>query len=102
MPDGRDVLAGECHWHKQLSPNRWQPVKAADMNTTKRPSFAGHRWDPLQPPHESQSSVQSSESGFRYFGREAASRCLLGKRVLVAGDSTTRDTFYELVTVPPV
>ena len=94
-----------CHWQKQHAQHRWLPVEAADMNTTKRPTFMGHRWDPLQPhgPRSGESGErgESGKSGFRYFGRDAASKCLQGKRVLVAGDSTTRDTFYELVTVPP-
>lgn len=105
LTDGRDVLPGMCHWHKQYAQHRWEPVEEADMNTTKRLTFTRHRWDPLQPrkpqSDESGKSGKSGESGFRYFGRDAARRCLQGKRVLVAGDSTTRDTFYELVTVPP-
>ena len=96
LADGRDVLPGMCYWHKQHALHRWLPVEATDINTTKKPTFVGHRWDPLQPHWP-----RSGESGFRYFGREAAGKCLRGKRVLVAGDSTTRDTFYELVTVPP-
>ena len=102
LANGRDVLSGMCHWQKQHAQHRWLPVEEADMNTTKRPTFVGHRWDPLQPhgPRSGESG-ESDQSGFRYFGRDAASRCLQGKRVLVAGDSTTRDTFYELVTVPP-
>ena len=115
LANGRDVPPGMCHWQKQHAQHRWLPVEEADMNTTKRPTFVGHRWDPLQPhgprrgksgesgeTGESGENGESGESGFRYFGRDAASRCLQGKRVLVAGDSTTRDTFYELVTVPPV
>lgn len=100
LANGRDVLSGMCHWQKQHAQHRWLPVEEADMNTTKRPTFVGHRWDPLQPhgPRSGESG-ESDQSGFRYFGRDAASRCLQGKRVLVAGDSTTRDTFYELVTV---
>ena len=108
LANGRDVPPGMCHWQKQHAQHRWLPVEEADMNTTKRPTFVGHRWDPLQPhglrrgeSRESRESREGGESGFRYFGRDAASRCLQGKRVLVAGDSTTRDTFYELVTVPP-
>ena len=103
LPNGREVLAGMCHWQKQHAPHRWLPVEEADMNVTNRPTFVGHRWDPLRPhgPRSGESSGESGESGFRHFGRDEASRCLQGKRVLVAGDSTTRDTFYELVTVPP-
>ena len=103
LPNGREVLAGMCHWRKQHAPHRWLPVEEADMNVTNRPTFVGHRWDPLRPhgPRSGESSGESGESGFRHFGRDEASRCLQGKRVLVAGDSTTRDTFYELVTVPP-
>ena len=52
-----------------------------------RSSWQGQRWDPLLPHWP-----KSSESGFRYFGRQAAHDCLEGKRILVAGDSTTRDT----------
>ena len=94
LADGREMLKGQCYWHKHLARNQWQSVSEADMETAKRPTFVGHRWDPLQPQWP-----RSGESGFHYFGRDAASRCLQGKRVLVAGDSTTRDTFYELVTV---
>jgi hypothetical protein len=43
------------------------------------------RWDPLR----------KGVGGFRYFGREEAERCVRGKRIHLAGDSTTRDTFYE-------
>ena len=35
----------------------------------------------------------------RMFDKKAAAACLASKRIHVAGDSTTRDTFYELLAV---
>lgn len=94
LADGRSVLKGLCYWHKS-SMGRLVPLTEAEMEyPAKRPTWPSQRWDPLQPHWP-----KSSESGFRYFGREAAHACLRGKRIMVAGDSTTRDTFYELVTV---
>lgn len=94
LADGKSMLKGQCYWHK-TSFGRLVPLTEDEMEyPAKRPTWPSQRWDPLQPHWP-----KSSESGFRYFGREAARACLQGKRIMVAGDSTTRDTFYELVTV---
>ena len=97
LNDGYAVSPGVCYWQKQHKIHRsWLPVESADIKSSTRATLKGHRWDPLQPHWP-----WKGNSAFRYFGRVAASRCLRGKHVILAGDSTTRDTFYELVTVPP-
>ncbi len=86
-PDG--TAAGSCMWFT----NAMRPVTARDMNRTDwdRVSrrLSSDRWDP----------VRAHVQGFHYFDKAAAAACLAGKRIHVAGDSTTRDTFYELLAV---
>jgi hypothetical protein len=85
------LTAGTCYWFK--SGNR--PVVAEDLNKTLKGTgfvnnrMPGDQWDP----------ARAGERSFRYFGRPAASACVRGKRVFFAGDSTTRDTFYEFGAV---
>ena len=80
--------AGTCYWYQRSL----KAITATDMNISwaelsrRMPS---DRWDP----------VRAGAHGFRYYDKTAAAECLAGKRVHVAGDSTTRDTFYELMAV---
>jgi hypothetical protein len=72
-------------------------VLEPDMNRSISESWASSiisrwpsdRWDP----------VAAHIPGFRYFDAKAAQSCVRGKRVMIAGDSTTRDTFYEFSLV---
>uniref|UniRef100_A0A7S4BGA5 Uncharacterized protein n=1 Tax=Chrysotila carterae TaxID=13221 RepID=A0A7S4BGA5_CHRCT len=90
--------AGECYWHKQVSDGKWVPVNAAEVvdstvdNGKMKARFKYDRWDPLLFP-------DVAGTGYRYFGREEAARCLRHKHIMVAGDSTARDTFYTLMNV---
>ena len=96
-----DEPAGKCYWYKRSTGllsslmGGFEPVNTQiDVNKSafweqisrRMPS---DRWDPLR----------ANAKGFRYYGREAAAKCLRGRRIHVAGDSTTRDTFYELLAV---
>lgn len=88
-PDGGP--AGICYWHRP-SGTLLTPLKAADANASwpeRSRKFPSDRWDP----------ARSGATGFRYFDREAAAACIRGKRIHLAGDSTTRDTFYEFAAV---
>ena len=83
----RLTSAGVCMWYKHRSANA---VREAEMNRTLYLNrWPSDRWDP------SAAGVR----GFRHFGADAAEACVRGKRVFIAGDSTTRDTFYEFATV---
>ena len=80
--------AGLCYWFKA----NLEPVRLADFNKSWEEQvrrFPHDRWDPLR----------AGIAGFRYFGPEEARECVKGKRIHLAGDSTTRDTFYEFASV---
>ena len=89
-PDGSP--AGTCYWHRPSNLAGFRPVVAADANQSwpeRSRLYPSDRWDP----------TRSGATGFRYFGKEAAAKCVRGKRIHFAGDSTTRDTFYEFAAV---
>ena len=90
--------AGICHWLRPAARTaerndlRFAPLTPADANRSwdvQSRAYPTDRWDP----------TRIGSTGFRYFGREAAGRCLRGKRIHFAGDSTTRDTFYEFMAM---
>ncbi|KAL3932445.1 MAG: hypothetical protein SGPRY_000702 [Prymnesium sp.] len=89
LPDLPSSTAGTCLWFTQDK----LPVREIDMNRSISDRHASKiirrwpsdRWDP----------VAAGVLGFRYFDQQAAEACVRSKRVLIAGDSTTRDTFYE-------
>ena len=85
--------AGACLWYKQSG----KSVREVDMNRSISESHATtivRRW-----PSDAWDPVAAGMPGFRYFGPKAAEACVRGKRVMIAGDSTTRDTFYEFALV---
>lgn len=86
-PDGTE--AGHCMWFTR----GMRPVTAHEMNRSDWERVArrlsSDRWDP----------VRSNVKGFHYFDKAAAAACLAGKRIHISGDSTARDTFYELLAV---
>ena len=89
-PNG--LPAGTCYWFRPNALVGMSPLVAADANrsweeNSKR--YPTDRWDP----------PRAGATGFRYFNREAAAACVDGKRLHFAGDSTTRDTFYEFAAV---
>lgn len=88
-PDG--TPAGTCYWQRNFPPSGgWRQITAAEANRSRDEysrRFPTDRWDP----------AAARVPGFRYFGPEAAARCVRGKRIHIAGDSTTRDTFYEFL-----
>ena len=86
--------AGVCYWHRPqpAGSQNYVPLVAADANRSWEENsrrYPSDRWDPQR----------AHVPGFRYFGREEAARCVAGKRIHFAGDSTTRDTFYEFAAV---
>lgn len=79
---------GICYWQRPDARGQLTPLVTADANRSWNENvrlYPRDRWDPLR----------KGVGGFRYFGREEAERCVRGKRIHLAGDSTTRDTFYE-------
>jgi len=85
--DGEAVASGQCYWRR--SPD-WRATTLDDVNVTNKPRFPRDRWDPRE---------ATDAKGFHKYGPESAAACARGRRILVAGDSTTRDTFYELLAV---
>lgn len=84
LANGTRVRPGQCNWQKHVG-SEWVSVPEADMaDRAHLPWWNAHRWEP------------PAESGYRHFDREAAAACVRAKRLLVAGDSTSRDTFYML------
>ena len=75
---------GECLWF--TTDNR--PVTSADMQD--RAKAIRHRWDAIQAGAVSAASFQ------RFDNRNAIVSCLRGKHILMTGESTTRDLFWEL------
>lgn len=70
-------------------------LSEADVNKTSERAnliqrrMPSDRWDP----------VLAGSKGFRYFDKAAAAACVASKRIHIAGDSTSRDTFYEFLAV---
>ena len=101
-PDGEP--AGKCYWYKKSSRAIWpiSPSHASfDAVNTERDLNKTFFWEEIsrRMPSDRWDPVRAGARGFKYFGREAAATCLRGRRIHVAGDSTTRDTFYELMAV---
>lgn len=98
--DGQRELPGQCYWLKQ-QPNAtnatlaggWARVSKRDVTSVRvankgRDVFAWQRFDPTD-----------AVPGYVHFSAPQAASCMRGRRVLLLGDSTTRDTFYELLAV---
>ena len=95
-PGGARSLPGKCHWWQpSTTVGRFTPAWEDDntngdakrcMNATGHHCFQSDRWVP-------------TAAGYRRFDAAASSRCMRGKRVLIVGDSTTRDTFHVLMAV---
>lgn len=75
LPNGGRTEAGSCYWRSTT--NRTSLPRPTD------------EWDP----------EEVGAGGYRRIRRSEANECAHGKRVLLLGDSTTRDTFYELSAV---
>ena len=89
-PDGQN--AGVCYWYRNERGGALVPLRPDEVNrssSTSTSRMPSDRWDP----------VRSKTRAFHFFDRAAADKCLAGKRIHVAGDSTSRDTFYELMAV---
>ena len=71
LPDGTRELAGYCYWRNAGGRNVTSMLDEFD------PEAAG-------------------AAGYRRFGPSDAAKCVAGRRMLLLGDSTTRDTYYEL------
>ena len=83
---GVSVPAGQCHWKR--APD-WLAATDQDMARSHAVRWQHDRWDPHS----------TGVPGFHKYGRDEAFACMRGRRVLVAGDSTSRDTFYEFLAV---
>ena len=84
-PDGADP--GMCLWFNHAG----KALTAHDMNRSDWVRVSSRL------PHDFWDPLRAGAHGFQYFGKDEAAACLGGKRIHVAGDSTTRDTFYELI-----
>jgi len=85
-PNGQK--AGICYWFKKGSGKKLVPLTRADENRS-RTLGAADQWDPKR----------AGVASHHYFNKSSAAACLSGKRIHIAGDSTSRDTFYELMAV---
>ena len=87
------VEPGLCHWYAGPP---WRPVTASEISRNESvwpvnaARFGRDAWGPVR---------GKDALGFRMLSHQDAMRCVQRKRILVAGDSTTRDTFYELMAV---
>ena len=78
LPDGSRAPPGLCYWRSAV-PN----------GTISAPGRPTDEWDPQA----------MGAAGYRRLTHGAARQCAHGKRILLLGDSTTRDTYYELAAV---
>jgi len=84
LPGGRRGRPGECFWLRQEE-STWRAVVAADLeNRSMDPDQ--DRWDP----------AAYGQKGFHRLDKHEAARCLRGRRILVVGDSTTREVYTAL------
>ena len=94
----RRTVRGFCYWQHRAnstSSGAWQQVAALRPGSTGyvRPgSYALAAYDPERTRWEPPLMAEH-----RTFRPAAAAACLGGKRLLLLGDSTTRDTFYVLL-----
>ena len=75
---------GECLWYTPAN----KQVLTEDM--ADKGMATRHHWDPVAAGAVSASQFQ------RFSTRQAISACLRGKHILMTGESTTRDLFWEL------
>lgn len=85
-PNG--MMAGDCFWFMKGLGKKLVPITHADVNRS-RTLGAADQWDPNR----------AGVASHRYFNKSSAAACLSGKRIHIAGDSTSRDTFYEVMAV---
>ena len=87
---GESVLPGQCFWFVPGLNGSLTPVRAREMSdkALAQQKFTA-QWRP----------ELAGTPGFRQFRRDDAAACLRGRRVLLLGDSQTRDTFLQLTTV---
>ena len=78
LPNGTRTPPGVCYWRSTGS-----------NGTIQAPGKPTDEWDPQG----------MGATGYRRLTQRAARQCAHGKRILLLGDSTTRDTFYELAAV---
>lgn len=103
LPDGARQLPGQCFWLTPINEsfasasrpstnNGWREVTADEVRNHSRLGnrewFAEQYFDPTP-------AVPS----FVHYRPDSVARCMRGKRLLLLGDSTTRDTLYELLAV---
>ena len=81
----RRAEAGRCHWWRRSEADGTFSPLADDANSSTNKGQKD-RWMP-------------DFAGFRRFGPAESGRCMRGKRLLIVGDSTTRDTFHVLLAV---
>ena len=86
---GESAVPGQCFWFMPGPNGSLAPVRAREMSdkALALQKFAA-QWRP----------ELAGAPGFRQFRRDDAVACLRGRRVLLLGDSQTRDTFLQLTT----
>jgi hypothetical protein len=75
---------GECLWFT----SEMRAVTHADMDESKRGRWFSDKWDAVR-------AGAVTADALRTFDRAATSACLKRRHVLILGESTTRDLFYE-------
>ena len=83
LPNGTRAEPGSCYWRTRAGAPMPMLTNNRDLSDLL------HVWDP----------ESAGAPGYRRLGVEEARTCMRGKRLLMMGDSTTRDTFYELAAV---
>ena len=79
---------GECLW---FTPEK-KAVAPADMVEAQRGRWSRDLWDAV-------AAGAISAENFHRFDRAATAKCLRDQHVLILGESTTRDLFFEFTTL---
>ena len=93
LPSGVRAPSGRCHWWRRTADDDgFVPLwEGSGANSSAAPLHDGNsvgqhdRWMPADAP------------GYRRMGANESRQCVRGKRLLLVGDSTTRDTFHALL-----
>ena len=90
MPDGAREQSGHCYWQRMNAAGVWQPLTGCNTTGCSEADGLFGKRDRFNP-------EAFGAPGYRRLQRDAAAQCVHGKKILLLGDSTTRDTYYELL-----